>query len=117
MDLMIFIVAVICVLMLVVCFIISDFGMIINIALIHLDKNNNYINISHLQKFTSETIELDIGYKLNHYNWDYEKHTLELFIKPANYDINITEEKRIRKLILPHITNPLLIKETYTGGV
>lgn len=95
-------------------FLFKDFDILLNITFIHLDKNNHFIEYSSsIQLFISETIELDVGYKLNHYKWDAKRNILLLFIKPADYDFKITELSRLRKLILPNIDKPVIIKENY----
>lgn len=84
-----------------------------NIIIIHLDKDNKYSSKSTIKEITSEIIELDKGYKLNHYEWNSEKNTLLLFIKPHNYDNKIIQDSRYRQLLLPDTFYPIQIKENY----
>lgn len=86
----------------------------IHIIIVHLDKNNKYILKSTIKDVClDKTIELDIGYKLNHYEWDAANNTLLLFLKEHNYDSTVIDNERNRKIILPNILSPLKIKEIY----
>jgi len=91
----------------------KDDKILLNIIIMHLDKDNHYIeNPTVLYSFVSDTIEIDTGYKLNHYQWDAKRNTLILFVKPANYE-SISDIERTRQLVLPYITHPIKLKEKY----
>lgn len=84
----------------------------IRIIIVHLDKNNKYIAKPTIKEsLANEEIDLDTGYKLNHYEWNSSSNTLFLFVKPHNY--NEFYDSRNRQIILPHLLYPVKIKENY----
>lgn len=86
---------------------------LINIIIIHIDENNNYIsNPTYKYSFEDDIISLDMGYKLNHYQWNRKRKILVLFVKPAHYE-SIINQERIRKIILPDMINPIILRERY----
>lgn len=82
------------------------------IVIVHLDKNNKYIAKTTIKEsLVNEEIDLDTGYKLNHYEWNSATNTLFLFLKPHGY--NDFHDGRNRQIILPHMLYPVKIKENY----
>ena len=82
------------------------------IVIVHLDKDNKYIAKTTIREsLTTEEIDLDIGYKLNHYEWNGASNTLFLFLKPHEY--NNFYDCRNRSIILPNMLYPVKIKENY----
>lgn len=95
----------------------KDDNILLNIIIMHLNKDNQYIDDpTVLYSFISDIVKLDIGYKLNHYQWDAKRNTLILFVKPAQYE-DISGTERTRQLVLPYITHPIVLKEQYKRGV
>lgn len=91
----------------------KDDKILLNIIIMHLDKDNQYIeNPTVLYSSIADTIEIDTEYKLNHYQWDAKRNTLILFVKPANYE-SIYDIERTRQLVLPYMTHPIKLKEKY----
>lgn len=90
----------------------SLFKQNVNIVLVYLDKDNKYITKSTIKEnLINEEINLDAGYKLNHYEWDENNNILFLFIKPHDYTESY--DGRYRQIVLSHILYPIKIKETY----
>lgn len=84
----------------------------VSIVIVHLDQDNKYIAKTTIKEsVTTEEIELDTGYRLNHYEWNSSTNTLFLFLKPHSY--NDFYDGRNRQIILPHIFYPVKIKENY----
>ena len=111
-------VSILCISIIAICktMFLHEYTLTINIVIIRLNKSDKYLNQTvYVNIDTSEEVILDEGYKLNHYEWDFAKRTLLLFIKPHEYG-NTTMDMRHRQLVLSHIITPIKIIEIYRRG-